>query len=314
MTAVQYAAIAQLAYQKPAYVEAAWKRAHGEDVECPAPDETDLLHTQVSTFQQVHLDVLKDVQEAPCFSNEPSTDADCYTFVWQDQDVIAYRGTSGFLDCCMDCEIRLTELEGQGRVHEGFLKDVRSLLPHTERFLTKQKLLCIGHSKGGADSTIASSIYGQKGKTVTNVTFGSPRVGDAAFATAYNTNVRTSFRYVNGKDPVAACIPPVIYRHVRPVQHIGQPNPAPDVVDPTRIMDHDLKQYLANLQHPYVKQRVSWFEFSKGMLLQGSHWVCWALDHMSRLKPEKNFAKSHQWLQEMSDHMWPAGRVADTPK
>ncbi|EFA83788.1 hypothetical protein PPL_02856 [Heterostelium album PN500] len=65
-------------------------------------------------------------------------------------------------------------------------------------------LVITGHSLGGAISTLAAFYLSQlnPGWTISVRTFGSPRVGDAAFATAYNNEVINTFRFVNYQDSI----------------------------------------------------------------------------------------------------------------
>jgi predicted lipase len=80
-----------------------------------------------------------------------------------------------------------------------------SVKGHTNR------LLVAGHSLGAAMATLAlPDIEASLNIKVTSVfTFGSPRVGDDAFARAYNTAFgRRSFRIVNTSDIVTSVPPP----------------------------------------------------------------------------------------------------------
>ena len=77
-----------------------------------------------------------------------------------------------------------------------------------------------GHSLGGALGTffalhLAQSVdAGRRRCTVTHYNFGSPRVGDRAFAARYDATVKDSVRVVNGADLVPTLPALLGYRHV----------------------------------------------------------------------------------------------------
>jgi len=80
----------------------------------------------------------------------------------------------------------------------------------------------VGHSLGGALATLAAMDIklNVPGKSVSCYTFGSPKVGDSAFAGAYNKLVPDTHRFVNDTDLVPK-IPPFGYEHVGDLHHLG---------------------------------------------------------------------------------------------
>ena len=121
--------------------------------------------------------------------------------------VVAFRGTEGGLsiescrDVMTDLNAVLTSYAGCAfgaavcSVHAGFLAQynalasqldaaLRALIPAAERATTP--VVVTGHSLGGAMATLAAYEVALAGYYVRGVyTFGSPRVGDAAFAVAF---------------------------------------------------------------------------------------------------------------------------------
>lgn len=161
------------------------------------------------------------------FSTVDGTDA----FVAESDQVlvVAFRGTESDdpTDLFADADIRLARWDGAGLVHHGFARGLAAvwddLVPVVEP-AGKRRLLLTGHSLGAALATLAAArltpdrLY----------TFGSPRVGDAAFAAGMRkvshhrlvdccdivTRVPTS-----GLDPAGALVE---YVHVGTLQYIDR--------------------------------------------------------------------------------------------
>ena len=83
-------------------------------------------------------------------------------------------------------------------------------------------MVFVGHSLGGALATLAAAgtkaVFPQL--AVQCNTFGSPRVGNAAFAAYFDAVVDTSVRCVNGSDKVAKN-PSLGYAHVGGEVRVG---------------------------------------------------------------------------------------------
>jgi triacylglycerol lipase len=130
---------------------------------------------------------------------------------------LIFRGTQTIEEWVGDLNIRLRPypVQGYGQVHEGFLRTYNSIRKEIMQSLSVKghtnRLLVAGHSLGAAMATLAlPDIEASLNIKVTSVfTFGSPRVGDDAFARAYNTAFgRRSFRIVNTSDIVTSVPPP----------------------------------------------------------------------------------------------------------
>ncbi len=110
-----------------------------------------------------------------------------------------------------------------GEVHTGFYLDWQSIRSQVRRAVGSRTVIIAGHSLGGALATLAAVEMHEQVEEV--VTFGSPRVGDAAFVDAYDQLIMShTSRYVNDLDPVP-WVPLWCagFRHVTPATwHNGQ--------------------------------------------------------------------------------------------
>ncbi len=150
--------------------------------------------------------------------------------------ILAFRGTENKTDIRTDLQFRKVPL-GEGKVHRGFygafsgLWDGSTLLGSDRQglsaYLAQEEakrpgvpLYVTGHSLGAALSTLAvHAALGEGRKVYAHYTFGSPRVGNEAFAhelAARAKNARTKlFRVVNFGDPVTVSPPSWLgYEHV----------------------------------------------------------------------------------------------------
>lgn len=157
------------------------------------------------------------------FFNTGETQA--YMIANPDLVVLAFRGTesSNLRDWMTDAKIRMVTGCGPGRVHRGFLAAIDHIWDEVLTTLTKfrkddQPLLLTGHSLGAALATVAAAKLKVSGLPVNALyTFGSPRVGNAAFAEWFNADFRLkAFRFVNNNDVVTR-VPPRSFGY----SHVG---------------------------------------------------------------------------------------------
>jgi pimeloyl-ACP methyl ester carboxylesterase len=149
-------------------------------------------------------------------------DAQFYRLEFDDRTVFAIRGTSSSEDVMIDAEIILVPFGAESsRVHSGFLKQYKSMQSDIIAFIGTKPCEFVGHSLGGALATIAAahikSLF--PNLLVKCVTFGSPRVGNAAFAKWFES-VDESVRVVNGNDIVTRS-PKLFYSHVKGEHRVG---------------------------------------------------------------------------------------------
>jgi hypothetical protein len=125
--------------------------------------------------------------------------------------VIAFRGTDigDFTNLKADVDFLFTPWDIGGKVHQGFARALGEVRPSLDSAL--QALQCrtlfTGHSLGAAMATLMASVR----NPACLYTFGSPRVGDAEFASTLK-NVENR-RYVDCCDLVTR-VPPEIFGYV----------------------------------------------------------------------------------------------------
>jgi triacylglycerol lipase len=149
------------------------------------------------------------------FISEGSTD--CY-IAWSNQFVIvAFRGTQPeqWQDTLTDLKILLVPWLA-GRVHSGFKEALDDVWPQLEPAIDAlapgRTVWFCGHSLGAALATLAAYQYPNARGVCA---FGCPRVGDEAFAVAFNARFGASaLRYVNHFDVVTHVPLPPLYAHV----------------------------------------------------------------------------------------------------
>ncbi|MBV9723341.1 MAG: hypothetical protein JO082_15670 [Mycobacterium sp.] len=181
--------------------------------------------------------------------------------------VIMIRGTEGTLEWIHDAEFLTVPcpfLVGAGRTEDGFTAMYNSLrtgpasisptvaktigslsFPHPVTSLT----VC-GHSLGGALATLLALDLAAN-TTFTHpilFTFGSPRTGNALFASTFNQVVTQSYRVENRLDIVPKVPPAPMYEHVlqpvelNPVRLL--PLPPKILVAATLSCEHAIQTYL----------------------------------------------------------------------
>jgi hypothetical protein len=117
--------------------------------------------------------------------------------------MVAFRGTEQDpTDIATNARTWPSEWKPGGAVHAGFLEAFAVIWPKIESWLQDHpgRLLLAGHSLGAALATLAASLAGASKL----VTFGSPRVGDAAFVKTLSGEIE---RYVDCCDVVCQ-VPP----------------------------------------------------------------------------------------------------------
>ena len=149
------------------------------------------------------------------YLNQDSTD--CY-LAWQDGFlIVAFRGTQpdDWGDQFTDFQLDLVP-SIHGRVHRGFKASLDGIWPRLSARLEalsehRQVWFC-GHSLGAALAVLAADRFPRPRGICT---FGSPRIGDAAFVAVIDARLGDrTLRYVNDHDIVTHVPPPIFdYRH-----------------------------------------------------------------------------------------------------
>ncbi|MFO0774233.1 MAG: lipase family protein [Nitrospiraceae bacterium] len=134
-----------------------------------------------------------------------------------------------------------------GLVHRGFYEALQQiwgdtsggegLCAYVARIAERQGLSRVwftGHSLGGALAALAARAYHETGRMGGAYTYGSPRVGDRAFAESYTVPCH---RIVHTSDMIAK-VPPWPFRHVGQRHNIGSTeSPSGPVVLASRVTD-----------------------------------------------------------------------------
>ena len=126
-----------------------------------------------------------------------------------DTTILVFRGTEPDdpEDFRTDLRVWLTDAAGAGRVHRGFKAALDLVWEDVAAHLRGRRPWFTGHSLGAALATLSAARHGGGAGLYT---FGSPRVGDAAFRDSIPC---PAFRVVNNNDLVCR-VPPTPYRHV----------------------------------------------------------------------------------------------------
>ena len=145
--------------------------------------------------------------------------------------VVAFRGSKDPLDFVTDARFAQTAFapEGavRGKVHSGFVDALDVAWPAVRAAIREfrdasQPIWVTGHSLGAGLATLAVAHLAVEGAEVSGLyTFGSPRVGDTAFAASFDAVAKArTFRFVNDLDIVPR-VPPEGVPLLPPYQHIG---------------------------------------------------------------------------------------------
>ncbi len=169
---------------------------------------------------------------------------------------VVFRGTMTTAEWLRDLKVRLVPCPygKAGQVHEGFSATydlVRKALIDSLAALPGRSLYVAGHSLGAAIATLAilDIVSSTPFRTPFLYTYGSPRVGDHAFAAEYNRMMGgRSFRVANTSDLIVSMPLPVpflgffggYFTHVEtPVDFTVQ--------EESNERNHDLRTYRAAL-------------------------------------------------------------------
>ena len=137
-------------------------------------------------------------------------------------------------------------------VHYGFIEaytSVRDAVLQAAKDTPHKEVVLVGHSLGGALATLAGLDIAENvpGKDVSVYTFGSPKVGNAAFVDAYSPRVPNTYRIVNDADLIPH-IPVGDYYHVGKLLHLNPPEQEPE-----GILARITEKVEDHLPHNYIK-------------------------------------------------------------
>jgi triacylglycerol lipase len=209
------------------------------------------------------------------FENE----VQCYVAWTQDFVIVSFRGTESddWRDLFDDACFRLVPHGPGTRVHAGFKDAFERVWPRVhdrlQSLAPSRSVWFTGHSLGAALATLAAERFAA---TSGVCTIGCPRVGDAAFASAFDARFEgRSVRYVNDAD-IVTHVPPRLpllpYKHTGGLRHI-----APDgaIGNAAPALAHYFAQIFGDTRH--VLEVVNGLR--SGALLRAPDFL---LDHMPR--------------------------------
>jgi hypothetical protein len=147
----------------------------------------------------------------------------CFVSVAPAFVIVSFRGTEvdDFQDVLDDARFALVRWNENGaKVHHGFreaFERVETRLADTLASIGAERTIWFsGHSLGGALAVLAADRFGHANGILS---IGSPRVGNAAFATTFATRFGTvTARYVSNRDLVTR-VPP---RRLFGYEHVGE--------------------------------------------------------------------------------------------
>ncbi|KAI0248631.1 Alpha/Beta hydrolase protein [Lactifluus subvellereus] len=147
-----------------------------------------------------------------------------YVGFWPDQSavVVAHQGTDPlhFMSVLTDLEVNFMipdsslfpNVPSDVQVHSGFAnehkKTAPKILAEVKRLMAEHsvtKVILTGHSLGGALAELDAlfmKLNLPAGTTVRGVTFGTPRIGNAAWAAFFDSQISEFTRMNNKRDPV----------------------------------------------------------------------------------------------------------------
>jgi predicted lipase len=181
---------------------------------------------------------MKDFQLLGRFENAGTDTQGIFGTAFGNTLILAFRGSeeTGIADWIRDLKFLPADFaygeKGNTtiKVHHGFIEaynSVREAMFKVAQETPHKQIICTGHSLGGALATLCALDvkYNLPAKVVSTYTFGSPKVGNEAFAKFYDKYVPQTYRIVNGVDLVPT-LPPDIplvvnYEHVGELHHLG---------------------------------------------------------------------------------------------
>ncbi|UCH75851.1 MAG: lipase family protein [Rhodospirillales bacterium] len=138
-----------------------------------------------------------------------------------DFSVLCFRGSDNLGSWITNLNAVPSPWRAGGRAHRGFATALEAVWMQVEAAVDRapRPLVMTGHSLGAALATLAASLR----PDAELITFGSPRVGDAAFSESVVRRKGALRRYVNNRDIVCRL----------PTEHLGYRHVAtPHLIDP----------------------------------------------------------------------------------
>ncbi|OQR84501.1 hypothetical protein ACHHYP_13289 [Achlya hypogyna] len=224
---------------------------------------------------------------------DAGTDTYGYVLRGDKRIVVVFRGTASAKNAVTDVKYNLVPTDFVAhnhpefekiRVHLGFWTAYNTVRAELKRVVSatlaemggEVQLYFTGHSLGGALATLASfDVAYSTNHDVVMYNFGSPRVGNHAFAKCYNKLVPNAYRIVNDGDAVvgnpkrvlhAYCARGLRYKHVGTVILLSSRASGVFVLDPNIVE----MAFIAKLRNNGLSHLMSSYQV---MLLKGVDWI-----------------------------------------
>jgi predicted lipase len=191
-----------------------------------------LLCAKVCRLSYVSKYDFNDFKLTARFDNKATDTQGLFGVAYDNTLVVAFRGTeeTKLADWLTDLKFS-QEIFPYGdashtiKVHSGFLKaykSVRDAVLEEARKTKYKRIICTGHSLGGAVANLYAVDISFRVLTVDILcyTYGSPKPGNEDFGKLYDKRIPNTFRIVNGSDGVPK-LPPHGYIHVGKFCEIG---------------------------------------------------------------------------------------------
>ncbi|KAH9116853.1 hypothetical protein AeMF1_009256 [Aphanomyces euteiches] len=188
---------------------------------------------------------------------DQTTDTHGVVFADDTRLILAFRGTYSTKNAYTDLAYNFVSPNDDAawaapdvRVHAGFWTAYLSVrdqvIGAVKEHCAGREIFCTGHSLGGALATIAAvDVAATIWRPVTMYNYGSPRVGNHAFAREFNSFVEVAFRVVNDGDVIVGgpkrailclyCVSSLRYKHVGKAVLLSERANGTFIVDPNLV-------------------------------------------------------------------------------
>ncbi|OQS04142.1 hypothetical protein THRCLA_03600, partial [Thraustotheca clavata] len=268
----------------------AWKAPHAFCIETGVR----MYNMATAVYETLDLDVF--AQDGLTLVQELyDAESDTYGYVLKGDKriVVVFRGTQSGKNAVTDVKYRLVPADFVAhnhpefekiRLHRGFWSAYLTVRAELKRVLAltmkemggQVQLYFTGHSLGGALATIAAfDVAYSTNEDIVMYNFGSPRVGNHAFAKCFNKLVPNAYRIVNDGDAVvgnpkrvihAYCARGLRYKHVGTVILLSSRASGVFVLDPNIVE----MAFIAKLRNNGLSHLMSSYQV---MLQKGVEWI-----------------------------------------
>jgi predicted lipase len=161
----------------------------------------------------------------------------CVIFRKDGKLIIGFAGTYELRNWCINLRAHKTpyvcgDSNVCGKIHAGFGYHYRSIsqdiIEHANRYIQdatieNKQIVFAGHSRGGSCILAALDVsYLPHCPEIVCYTYGSPRIGDALFASEFEKRIKRCYRVTNRFDLVTTLPAYIGFRHVGVSVHVDQ--------------------------------------------------------------------------------------------